>query len=219
MSAGFVYIIRPRQQLAGDEVIKIGMTTRSIQRRVKELSTGSHAGFDVIYSIRADNARQLESLLHRKFERFRVQGGGQEFFRLPASSVVCEIERIALEVSSDRARSERDKEFKSFKNQIGATSLERRIATPLLLSFPIAWGYLYYYLVVKVGMEVFPRAEWAGLVVALACMYILPVTIWWIGKRLYGVLWDEFVKSRFGSQLVAKDEELRAKYPLAYAKQ
>lgn len=217
MTTGFVYIIRPRQQVAGDEVIKIGMTTRSVRRRVRELSTGSHAGFDIVYSIRADNARGLERLLHKRFGSFRVEGGGQEFFRVPAQAVVAEVERIAIEVSSERARNERDTEMKSFKDQIGATAAELRISVPLILAFPVIWGYLYYLLVVKIGMATFQHSQWPEIIIAIAAMYGIPLLIWRLGKSLYKILWEEFVKTKFGDRLAEKEIELRVKYPLAYA--
>jgi hypothetical protein len=63
-SAGYIYILKPRISLDGQEVIKIGMTTRTVAERVRELTTGSMVSFEVVYSLQVENARSFEKHLH-----------------------------------------------------------------------------------------------------------------------------------------------------------
>lgn len=216
MTGGFVYILRPRFQIEGQEVIKIGMTTRSVQRRVKELSTGSHHGFDIVYTIQVDNARWFEKTLHKRYEDFRCKGGGQEFFRVPARNVIIEIEKIATEISQKRAREARNEELKRYKKEIGAASAEAKLMAPFIIAFPAVWAYIYYLLVVKIGVEFFRNHQLLGILTALSSIYVLPVVIWQIGSKIYEKAHKRFVWSQFGIKIEQKERELRRKYPLAY---
>jgi hypothetical protein len=100
-SAGFIYVLKPQILVNGQEVIKIGMTTRSVAQRVRELTTGSMVPFEVVFSLYVVNARQLEKQLHARYRSQRLVGGGQEFFHVSSKEVVGEIERIATEISKD----------------------------------------------------------------------------------------------------------------------
>ena len=54
--------------------MKIGLTTRGSQKRVKELQTGASHELSVFKQIQADNPSKLESLLHKKFKHRRIRG-------------------------------------------------------------------------------------------------------------------------------------------------
>ena len=99
---GFIYILKSGVTIDDKEVIKIGMTTRAVDQRVRELKTGSVGSFEIAYSLRVENARELERQLHARFSASRAfGGGGQEFFHVPAEQVIAEIERMATKISQE----------------------------------------------------------------------------------------------------------------------
>jgi hypothetical protein len=203
--AGFIYILKSSVTIGGKEVIKIGMTTRTVDQRVRELKTGSVGGFEIAYSLGVENARELERRLHAIFWDSRVlSGGGQEFFHVPADRVIAEVERIATEVSRQRARTAWAKEMHDFRIEIGATQLANRIAAPIVILGIACWLLLIW------------AAHSTGQVSAtLTAVLIAPIPL------AYGVNWlvEDFMiyyfEPRFGAAIRAKHEELNAKYPLA----
>jgi len=52
---------------------KIGFTDRDIQVRIKELQTGSHSEIRVVHEYESDNARQIETTLHRIHSSNRIR--------------------------------------------------------------------------------------------------------------------------------------------------
>jgi Meiotically up-regulated gene 113 len=137
--AGFIYILRPRVLVDDQEVIKIGITTRTVAQRVRELTTGSMVPFEVVYSLYVENARSLEKQLHFRYRSRRLIGGGQEFFRVPSEEVIGEIKKIETEISKERARGVRNAEMAVFQMQIGATRIENLISFPMMILFIPCW--------------------------------------------------------------------------------
>jgi len=58
---------------------KIGFSERKIEKRIKELQTGSHSEIRVVQEYETDNARQVETIMHRFFRSKRISG---EWFEL-----------------------------------------------------------------------------------------------------------------------------------------
>lgn len=172
----------------------------------------------MLYAIQVDNARWFEKKLHKRYEHLRVKGGGQEFFRIPANIVIAEIEKIATDISSKKACAARDLELQRYKKLIGAAAAEFRLQLPLIVLFPIVWSYSYYLVVAKLAMVAFPHGEWPGVVIALACIYVLPVGIWKLGKLVYDRLYRILIWSKYGDQITSKDNELKVRFPLAYSR-
>lgn len=79
-STGYVYILSTRSQ---PRFLKIGMTQRSIDARVKEINAAT--GVVIPYGVRAvwkvDNASEVERELHALLAEFRVRSD-REFFEL-----------------------------------------------------------------------------------------------------------------------------------------
>lgn len=98
--AGYVYVISNIGSF-GENVFKIGMTRRlEPQERIDELGDASVPfQFDVHAMIYHENAPELENILHRAFEKNRVNkvNSRKEFFRVSLD----EIERIAHEHRAD----------------------------------------------------------------------------------------------------------------------
>lgn len=84
-SAGYVYIISNIGSF-GENVVKIGVTRRlDPLERISELSSASVPfKFDIHALIFSNEAYQLESYLHKKFEKYRVNmiNHRKEFFRI-----------------------------------------------------------------------------------------------------------------------------------------
>jgi len=76
-SFGWIYcIIHPREP----EHIKIGMTTRSVESRLRSANTFSTQPFQIAQAKYVERPFQTEQLLHEIFEPYRVTSN-REFFR------------------------------------------------------------------------------------------------------------------------------------------
>lgn len=79
-SKGYIYILSTRSQ---PEFLKIGMTQRSVEVRVKEINAAT--GVLIPYGIRAvwkvDNASDVERKIHALFANYRIRND-REFFEL-----------------------------------------------------------------------------------------------------------------------------------------
>jgi hypothetical protein len=74
---GWVYcIVHPRES----EFIKIGMTSRSVESRLKTANTFSTQPFQIVQARYVENPYRTEQLFHRIFEPYRVSAD-REFFR------------------------------------------------------------------------------------------------------------------------------------------
>jgi hypothetical protein len=83
--AGYIYVLKPNLTIGGASIVKIGMTTRSVAKRIRELSTGSPVALELIYSLHVENPKGVERHLHRRFAAHRISnGGGTEYFRIEA---------------------------------------------------------------------------------------------------------------------------------------
>lgn len=95
--SGYVYIISNIGSF-GDHVYKIGMTRRlDPMDRVKELGDASVPfPFDVHALINCENAPELESQLHKRFDTKRMNkaNGKKEFFRVSLEEIVKAVEEI-----------------------------------------------------------------------------------------------------------------------------
>ncbi len=214
-SAGYIYILKPRISIDGQEVVKIGMTTRTVAERVRELTTGSMVSFEVVYSLHVENARRFEKYLHARYRARRlIAGGGQEFFAVPAQEVVAEVERMATEISRARAQAARNGEMAAFLTQLGAARVESRVSGRL------GWLWFACWLVGTFGVNrvahsiVSDSAVW--WLTVLAALIVLPVILSIAYERLKRHFMALYYEPRFRSAIDAKHQELRLKYPLAY---
>ncbi len=210
---GFIYVLRPLISVDGQEVVKIGMTTRTVAQRVRELTTGSMVGFEILYSLHVENARLFEKQLHTRYRTNRFRGGGQEFFCVSARDVIAEIEKIATEISKSRARQVRDEEISIFSKQIGAARIETMIAAPMGL-FLLLWP-LSIWLFHKI-LHYTNQGNSEIFTLVFALFIYLPILCLILGL-IYHFLHLYFVERRFGVAIRAKHLELRRKYPLAYS--
>ena len=99
--AGWIYLLSTRQQ---NDVIKIGMTRRSVAERVAEINsaTGVLIPFSARRVFRVKNARNTEREIHILLAQYRIRQD-REFFNLPFEQAVSLIEKH-LEDSTARLR-------------------------------------------------------------------------------------------------------------------
>lgn len=100
--SGYVYLLK-NEAMPG--IYKIGMTNRTVEERVKELSlsTSIPLPFEVVCSVEVDNAAEAEGELHEEFEEFRISKS-REFFKfdnLKIKSVIDSFAGYAIAKMSD----------------------------------------------------------------------------------------------------------------------
>ena len=78
---GFIYILSTREQ---PHLLKIGVTTRSVEQRVKEINSAT--GIVIPFGVRAvwpvRNPEQTEKEIHEMLSPYRVRAD-REFFQIP----------------------------------------------------------------------------------------------------------------------------------------
>lgn len=97
--SGHIYIISNIGSF-GENIYKIGMTRRTPEERVRELSAASVPfPFDIHAKIHCENVPEIETLLHKHFRDRSVNkvNVGKEFFRVTLEEIVSAVEKIAAE--------------------------------------------------------------------------------------------------------------------------
>lgn len=80
MAKGYVYLMCD----ANSDLYKIGVTTGSIEKRVKELQTGNGNEIHIVSHFKTDNPFRLENVLHR---HFKAKNALNEWFSLESDDV------------------------------------------------------------------------------------------------------------------------------------
>lgn len=77
--SGYVYLLKND---AMSDIYKIGMTNRTVEERVKELSlsTSIPLPFEVVCSVKVDDAKEIEQYFHKEYKEFRISNN-REFFK------------------------------------------------------------------------------------------------------------------------------------------
>lgn len=91
--AGFVYIM---VNSSLDNMIKIGLTTKTSDERAKELSklTGIPTKFIAVYDELVSDCKAVEKILHERFSAFRVNDK-REFFGIPCREAIIALQNIS----------------------------------------------------------------------------------------------------------------------------
>ncbi|MDP8207114.1 MAG: GIY-YIG nuclease family protein [Candidatus Electryonea clarkiae] len=89
---GYVYILK-NESMPG--LLKIGITTRSPEQRIGELSsaTGVPTPFQMAYCVFVSNHKQVEKLVHEQLSSFRKEG--KEFFEVNINEAIDLVSEIA----------------------------------------------------------------------------------------------------------------------------
>lgn len=93
--AGWIYLLSIRQSKT---VLKIGMTTRTVEQRVNEINsaTGVVVPFGVRRCWRVRNPGQVEKLVHDALSEFRIRDD-REFFEAEFTQIVTIIQRTIVD--------------------------------------------------------------------------------------------------------------------------
>src|SRR5262249_22458491 len=104
-NAGWVYILSTREL---PKLLKIGMTTRGVQDRVREINgvTGVAIPFGVRRCWRVSDPRQSEKIVHEALDRERVRAD-REFFRIDFFEAERRIREILSEAGLELRTSSR----------------------------------------------------------------------------------------------------------------
>ena len=104
--AGYVYALSNPEY--GDGVWKIGMTTRTIPERVRELNApaGIPAPFKVEVIIPTKDAETAEKSAHELLRHYRLKKNGKEteFFKLPREQLQGMLRKFAMELHEKECR-------------------------------------------------------------------------------------------------------------------
>lgn len=92
--AGWIYILTNRSMPG---MVKIGLTTRDPETRVKEISgaTGVPTPFEIAHRRRVKDCFAVEQAIHRQLDRYRV-GKNREFFQMSLGEARRAVDAIAL---------------------------------------------------------------------------------------------------------------------------
>lgn len=90
--SGYIYVL---SNDGFDGFLKIGVTTRSVEKRVSELNKGvsSLTNFKIEYSIHTENAFLIEKKIHDVLNYCRVKEN-KEFFKLEVSDAINSIKSV-----------------------------------------------------------------------------------------------------------------------------
>lgn len=81
MQSGYVYLI---QDLDKENSYKIGYTTRDINKRMKELQTGTSSELYLVESYKTNYPSKIETMLHNFYNRSKIKN---EWFSLTDDEV------------------------------------------------------------------------------------------------------------------------------------
>lgn len=86
MSSGYVYIL---MNLSMPDLVKIGLTTRTLDERLSELSgaTGVPTPFILIYRRFFENCLVAENQIHSLLSNYRLSNN-REFFKIPVHEAI-----------------------------------------------------------------------------------------------------------------------------------
>ena len=67
------------------EIYKIGITKKEVEKRIKQLQTGSSKEIVLLRKYKSYYYKEIEQQLHRKYNNYKIteHKGGQEWFELP----------------------------------------------------------------------------------------------------------------------------------------
>lgn len=92
LEGGWIYILSTREY---PNILKIGVTERSVNTRVKEINsvTGVVFPYSVRKIIRVYNAKHVEKMIHKELDEYRIRRD-REFFHIEFSNAICLIDSI-----------------------------------------------------------------------------------------------------------------------------
>lgn len=128
MTKGYIYVIDPHINVQGRPVVKIGHTTRSPSRRLKEIQTALPHRASLIHVSEFPDVKWAEKSLHQFLSKRNVRAqGGKEFFFLNSKEAIEIVNTLAYQVSASEAKRALDHDLDSFIDKV-SNNLPGRIA-------------------------------------------------------------------------------------------
>lgn len=82
---GIVYLLC---ELSDNPRFKIGITKKGIKTRINQLKTGNSNDIHLVNKFESEHYKHIEIWLHRRFNKYKVNEGGTEWFDLPNECVI-----------------------------------------------------------------------------------------------------------------------------------
>jgi hypothetical protein len=156
-ASGYVYVLSTgHRSEAGLPIVKIGMTSRTPDKRVKELSRGGPIGMTLEGFVTSRDPRALERSAHQKFAGFKyVAGGGTEYFAAEPAEVLAWLRTTSSRFELESAKRSA---WKEYTESIPFKQRARIMMFPLYLSGICFWVDLLFWhpnlLIVFLGLPV-----------------------------------------------------------------
>ncbi len=120
LNVGYVYVLFNQSM---PNYVKIGMTTRSVNERAKELSkTGVPGKWEVYFSIFVPSCEQVEKLVHKHLKKVRYSSN-REFFNI---SLVKAEHAVTMKANENISKYPGWPDPKSVQNHLDKVELENR---------------------------------------------------------------------------------------------
>jgi hypothetical protein len=193
--SGYIYVLATAYQDSnGQQIIKIGRTSRSPATRVKELSRGGPTGMVLVGAVPCRDMVELEQRAHQHFHHSRFRSdGGTEYFTARPLDVLDWLRTETPRFNLASARADAWAEYTKSKPFIIQGRLTLLLATVLVLS-PLA------------GLLIRPFHFWSILVGPVVC-FLLARTI---GPKIQSLRYLQ----KLHADLQKVQRELEAKYHL-----
>ena len=85
MNEGIIYLLVDWG--SNPERVKIGITKENVEKRIKQLQTGSPNELVLLNKYKSKNYKKIERFLHKKYNKYSTDGG-KEWFELPSDAII-----------------------------------------------------------------------------------------------------------------------------------
>jgi hypothetical protein len=205
LSQGYIYVIDPHLQVKGRSVVKIGLTTRSPAKRLKEIQTSLPHAASMIHAAQFPDVKWAERHLHRALSSRNVKvKGGTEFFFLSPKDAVEIVNLLAYQVSVFEAKRALDRDLEQFINKI-SNKLSSKIAG--LFSLAVFVGVLTFNARSAHSLNEYLSLAFGATVLAFILTLIAGVIGIVVGESAAKKIWK--------GAIAAERQRLLEKYPAA----
>lgn len=207
MSKGYIYVIKPHNlKVDGRPVVKIGRTTRSPSKRLRQLVTALPSGASLSYVAQFPDVRWAESYLHQALAKYRVtKGGGTEFFSLSVTQAITVVQTLAHKVSEVEAKAALERELDSYLDKLAGAMLDRMVKWMFFGAWALSTLWVY--------MELVGSGSLSLSLLALSAFFGLVSAIFL--TMLGNALGHKLAALYFRKELASARARLLSKYPAA----
>jgi hypothetical protein len=194
MSNGHIYVATTK---AYPGLVKIGFTTQSPKRRIRQFSTGSPLPFELEYSAAVRNAYSVEQAVHALLAGARVNER-REFFKVTIQEAVEAIHQVSEEVRHRDAFAKEQARYRHALAEARATLKANEIwflsatlsssawVAPIIILLPTLLSILFVGFDFHIFQEWHPGIELSGIVFVVLWSFVLWVVF---GLMLGLIFW------------------------------